>query len=96
VPDGVDPLTGKEARALRSMMRATVTIGPTGFLRTVPGPPVIAKTGTAEFDRDGARLKHAWLIAAQGDLAVAVYVDVGASGSGTAGPLMEQFLRSAR
>ncbi len=30
-----------------------------------------------------------------GDLAVAVFVDLGSSGSGTAGPLLERFLRGA-
>jgi cell division protein FtsI/penicillin-binding protein 2 len=55
---------------------------------------VIAKTGTAEFDREGKRLTHAWMVAAQGDLAVAVFVDEGASGSRTAGPVLEEFLRS--
>ena len=56
---------------------------------------MIAKTGTAEFDKNGAILTHAWMIAAQGDLAVAVFVDEGTSGSGTAGPILEQFLRAA-
>jgi cell division protein FtsI/penicillin-binding protein 2 len=56
---------------------------------------VIAKTGTAEFEKNGAILTHAWMIAAQGDLAVAVFVDEGTSGSGTAGPILEQFLRAA-
>ena len=36
------------------------------------------------------------MIATQGDLAVAVFVDDGDSGSGTAGPLLEEFLRSAQ
>ena len=36
------------------------------------------------------------MVAAQGDLAVAVFVDDGQSGSGTAGPILEQFLRAAR
>ncbi len=36
------------------------------------------------------------MIAAQGDLAVAVFVEEGASGSGTAGPILEAFLRAAR
>jgi hypothetical protein len=36
------------------------------------------------------------MVAAQGDLAVAVYVDLGASGSGTAGPILERFLRARR
>ena len=73
-----------------------VTSGSGALLADVPGPPVIAKTGTAEFDQDGRRLTHAWMVAAQGDLAVAVFVDVGQSGSGTAGPILEAFLRAAR
>jgi cell division protein FtsI/penicillin-binding protein 2 len=73
-----------------------VTSGSGTALLDIPGPPVIAKTGTAEFERDGRVLTHAWMIAAQGDLAVAVLVDVGESGSGTAGPILEAFLRAAR
>jgi cell division protein FtsI/penicillin-binding protein 2 len=95
-PDGAAPLTGAEASQLRSMLRGVVTSGSGGGLADVPGPPVIAKTGTAEFSSDGRILTHAWMIAAQGDLAVAVFVDVGASGSGTAGPILEAFLRAAR
>ena len=57
---------------------------------------MIAKTGTAEYVADGGGLRtHAWMIAAQGDLAVAVFVEDGASGSRTAGPVLEQFLRAA-
>ena len=67
--------TGAEAEPLRAMLRAVVTSGSGSGLLDVPGPPVIAKTGTAEFDRDGKTLLHAWMVAAQGDLAVAVYVD---------------------
>jgi hypothetical protein len=33
------------------------------------------------------------MIAGQGDLAVCAFVDVGQTGAGTAGPLLEQFLR---
>ena len=93
-PD-VEPLTGGEAAALRSMLRGVVTSG-SGLLADVPGPPVIAKTGTAEFESEGRVLTHAWMIAAQGDLAVAVFVDRGESGSRTAGPILEAFLRAAR
>lgn len=96
VPDDAQPLGRTEVADLRSMLRAVVTSGSGSGLLDVPGPPVIAKTGTAEFDRDGKRLTHAWMIAAQGDLAVAVFVDVGSSGSGTAGPILEAFLRGAR
>ena len=72
-----------------------VTNGSGSILLDVPGPPVIAKTGTAEFDRGGKRLTHAWMIAGQGDLAVCAFVDVGQTGAGTAGPLLESFLRGA-
>jgi cell division protein FtsI/penicillin-binding protein 2 len=94
-PD-VAGLSGGEAAALRSMLRGVVTSGSGSLLADVPGPPVIAKTGTAEFEADGNVLTHAWMIAAQGDLAVAVFVDRGESGSRTAGPILEAFLRAAR
>jgi cell division protein FtsI/penicillin-binding protein 2 len=35
------------------------------------------------------------MIAARPDLAVAVFVETGDSGSGTAGPILEAFLRAA-
>jgi cell division protein FtsI/penicillin-binding protein 2 len=94
-PEGVSGPGPAEAEALRSMLRGVVTGGSGSFLLDVPGPPVIAKTGTAEFDQGGTINTHAWMVAAQGDLAVAVFVDVGTSGSGTAGPILEQFLRAA-
>ena len=95
-PDGVTPVSKQEAGSLRAMLRGVVTSGSGSQLLDVPGPPVIAKTGTAEFESDGKILTHAWMIAAQGDLAVAVFVDKGESGSGTAGPILEAFLRAAR
>lgn len=96
VPEETAPLTEAEAATLRGMLRAVVTSGSGRGLLDVPGPPVIAKTGTAEFTRDGSLRTHAWMVAAQGDLAVAVFVDEGSSGSGTAGPILERFLRAAR
>ena len=95
-PEGAQPLTRAEAGALRSMLRSVVTDGSGRALADVPGPPVIAKTGTAEFGSGADLDTHAWMIAAQGDLAVAVFVEVGASGSRTAGPILESFLRAAR
>ncbi len=96
-PDGVDPVTKREAATLRTLLRGVVTDGSGRGLLDVPGPEVIAKTGTAEFQAaDGGIQTHAWMIAAQGDLAVAVFVDLGDSGSGTAGPIIEGFLRAAR
>jgi transpeptidase family protein/penicillin-binding protein/MecA-like transpeptidase family protein len=90
-----EPLTTQQDAALREMLRGVVLRGTGVGLRDVPGPPVIAKTGTAEFDREGKRLTHAWMIAGKGDLAVCAFVDVGQTGAGTAGPLLEQFLRGA-
>ena len=91
-----EPLTAPEAASLRAMLRGVVTSGSGRLLADLPGPPVIAKTGTAEFESKGRVLTHAWMIAAQGDLAVAAFVDIGESGSGTAGPILEAFLRAAR
>jgi cell division protein FtsI/penicillin-binding protein 2 len=96
-----EPLTAAEARDLRALMRAVVTEGSGVRLRSLgDNPPVYAKTGTAEFgtpSSPGAALKtHAWMVGARGDLAVAVFVDVGESGSRTAGPVLEAFLRAAR
>lgn len=96
VPAGVAPITPTEDSQLKTILRYVVTVGTGRNLDSLPGLPVIAKTGTAQFDRDGKTLTHAWMIAAQGDLAVAVYVDEGETGAGTAGPIMASFLRQAR
>jgi cell division protein FtsI/penicillin-binding protein 2 len=77
-------------------MRAVVTEGSGRALNSLSGPAVIAKTGTAEYGDDDPLKTHAWMIAAQGDLAVAVFVNTGQSGSKTAGPLLKEFLESAR
>ncbi|MDP9497990.1 MAG: penicillin-binding transpeptidase domain-containing protein [Actinomycetota bacterium] len=92
-PRGVRP---EEAGDLRAMLRAVVTEGSGRALRDVPGPAVAAKTGTAEYGEDRPPRTHAWMIAVQGDLAVAVFVQDGASGARTAGPLLERFLQAAR
>jgi cell division protein FtsI/penicillin-binding protein 2 len=93
--DPAAPLTPEEADALRDMMRAVVTEGTARFLADLPGDAVGAKTGTAEFGTDTPPDTHAWMIATQGDLAVAVFVEEGQSGSQTAGPILEEFLRKA-
>ena len=91
------PLTEEEAGQLQGMMRRVVTQGSArAVLGDLDGPPVIAKTGTAEYGDDEPRETHVWMIAAQGDLAVAVFVADGASGSRTAGPLLAAFLRGSR
>lgn len=93
--DAAVPLTGAEADQLQEMFRGVVTDGSGRFLADVPGAPVSAKTGTAEYGTEDPPRTHVWMIATHGDLAVAVFVADGASGSQTAGPLLEAFLRSA-
>lgn len=88
------PLTADEATNLRTMMRAVVTEGGATFLQDVPGAEVMAKTGTAQYGESDALQNHVWMIAIQGDLAVAVFVETGDFGSTTAGPIMENFLRA--
>ncbi|ROR92849.1 cell division protein FtsI/penicillin-binding protein 2 [Nocardioides aurantiacus] len=93
--DPADPLEPAEAQALRRMLRAVVERGSGSQLADLPGDPVLAKTGTAEFGEEEPPRTHAWMVAAQGDLAVAVFVERGDSGSGTAGPLLRSFLAGA-
>ena len=89
------PVTAAEAAALADMMRAVVTSGHTGFLASVPGAPVAAKTGTAEFGSDNPPKTHAWIVAVHGDLAVAVFVEEGGLGATVSGPLLKEFLTAA-
>ncbi|GEL96004.1 penicillin-binding transpeptidase domain-containing protein [Cellulomonas composti] len=89
------PLTDQEAAALRELMGAVVSEGGASFLADEP-VATLAKTGTAQFGPVDDLRNHAWIIAVQGDLAVAVFVDEGEYGSTTAGPLLEEFLEAAR
>jgi cell division protein FtsI/penicillin-binding protein 2 len=82
-----------EAPALRPMMRAVVTSGTGTAAAGVPGGPVRAKTGTAEFGTGTIR-NHAWFVGWQGDVAFAVFVERGASGGETAAPIAARFLRT--
>jgi cell division protein FtsI/penicillin-binding protein 2 len=90
------PLTAGEAGQLRQLMRRVVERGSGALLQGLPGGPVIAKTGTAEFGDTPPLPTHAWMVAGRGDLAVAVFVERGESGSGTAGPVLRDFLAKAR
>lgn len=94
-PETATPLTGAEADALRSMMRSVVAEGGATFLQDVPGGEVIAKSGTAQYGSGEELKNHTWMIAAQGDLAVAVFVETGEFGTTTSGPLLEGFLTAA-
>lgn len=89
------PLSPEEAAALQDMLRAVVTEGSSTFLADVPGQPVIAKSGTGQYGTGDPPATNAWMVAAQGDLAVVVYVAEGVYGTVTAGPLIEEFLREA-
>ncbi|SCZ64462.1 Cell division protein FtsI/penicillin-binding protein 2 [Arthrobacter sp. UNCCL28] len=94
-PASTKPITKEEAASLADMMRAVVTSGHAGFLAQVPGAPVGAKTGTAEFGNDNPPKTHAWIVATHGDLAVAVFVEDGGLGATTSGPLLKSFLTAA-
>ena len=94
-PASGQPITAEEAASLADMMRAVVTSGHAGFLSSVPGAPVGAKTGTAEFGNDVPPKTHAWIVAVHGDLAVAVFVEDGGLGATTSGPLLKEFLTAA-
>lgn len=84
------PLTKSEAEQLRQLMRAVTT---DGSGRSLSGfGEVLSKTGTAEYNSDGKIALHAWMVAAKGDLAVAVFVADGKGGSATAGPILKSFL----
>ena len=76
-------------------MRAVVTEGSASMLADNPGEPVLAKTGTAEFGTQDPPQTHVWMVAIQGDLAVAIFVAEGEFGSTTVGPLMDAFLTQA-
>ncbi|MGD8199123.1 penicillin-binding transpeptidase domain-containing protein [Ornithinimicrobium sp. W1679] len=95
VPEPEGGLSAEEAEGLRTMMRAVVTEGSASMLADNPGEPVLAKTGTAEFGTQDPPQTHVWMIAVQGDLAVAIFVEEGEFGSTTVGPLMDAFLTEA-
>lgn len=85
------PLSAREAEQLRGLMSAVTTEGSGRTLRGLG--KVLSKTGTAEYDKgDGELGLHAWMVGAQGDLAVAVFVADGQGGSATAGPILKSFL----
>ncbi|POH72058.1 penicillin-binding transpeptidase domain-containing protein [Arthrobacter glacialis] len=92
--EGAD-LTAKEAGDLRTMMRAVVTDGYLDILADLPGAEAIGKTGTAEYGNDVPPRTHSWVIAAQGDIAVAVFVEDGDLGAVTGGPLAKTILAAA-
>ncbi|MFC0674872.1 penicillin-binding transpeptidase domain-containing protein [Brachybacterium hainanense] len=95
-PEPEVPLRGEEAEQLRGMLAGVVERGGLRDLQDLPGPAPIGKTGTAEWVDDEGELRlHSWVIVAQGDLAVAAFVERGSYGSVTAGPIAHDLLRGA-
>ena len=86
-----DPLDGKVAGTLRTLMRQVVTEG-TAATANLPGK-VGGKTGTAEFGSGDPLPTHAWFIGFRGDLAFAVVVEDGGVGGRVAAPVAARFLR---
>ncbi len=84
----LDPATVSQ---LQEMMRLTVTAG-TARAVDLPGVPVYAKTGTAEYDVGNGTGTHAWMIGYRGDVAFAVLVENGESGAHDAGPVVAALL----
>lgn len=84
-----EPLPGKVVTQLRGLMRDTVTDGTARVLADLPGE-VGAKTGTAEVSDD--QDNNGWLVAHRGNVAVAVVVEEGVTGGGSAGPVVHSLL----
>ena len=90
------PLPAAAVGTLRTLMRGVVTGGTGEALAAVPGAPVSAKTGTAEFGTASPPATHAWITGWQGDVAFTVFVDTGRSGGTVAGPVAARFLGALR
>ena len=84
-----EPLPDEVVAQLRELMRATVTDGTARVLADLPGE-VGAKTGTAEVSDD--QDNNGWLVAHRGNVAVAVVVEEGVTGGGSAGPVVHSLL----
>jgi cell division protein FtsI/penicillin-binding protein 2 len=92
-PAAVRPPAAKDIATLHSLMRLVVTSGTAaGKFTSVPGGPVFAKTGTAEFGSDSPPQTHAWLVGWQGNIAFAAFVEEGTSGGSVAAPVVRDFL----
>ena len=89
---GGSGLSEEEADALTELLEGTVDVGTLDGMESIPGEHVYAKTGTAEVGSGDDMYAHTWVIAFQGDLAVAIFVEDGDFGSTTNGPILHDFL----
>ena len=92
-PTASPPLDPAVAETLRSLMREVVQTGSGSALKDLPGGPVGAKTGTAEYGSGAPPRTHAWVIGFRDDVAFAVLIQDGSSGGRAAGPVAAAFLR---
>jgi cell division protein FtsI/penicillin-binding protein 2 len=83
------PLDPGVVAELHTALRSVVTAGTASALADLPGADVFGKTGSAE----AGEQTHGWFVGWQDDLAFAVFVEDGGSGSGSAVPLAGRFLR---
>ncbi|MFH9732907.1 penicillin-binding transpeptidase domain-containing protein [Streptomyces sp. NPDC017260] len=84
-----EPLPDEVVTQLRELMRDTVTDGTAHVLAGLPGE-IGAKTGTAEVSDD--QDNNGWLVAHRGNVAIAVVVEEGVTGGGSAGPVVHSLL----
>ncbi len=87
-----NPLDPEVVNDLQAMMRQVVTDGTASSLVEGPGPPLHAKTGTAEVQEGKRIATNAWMIGYRGDIAFAVLVENGRSGAQDAGPIVQALL----
>lgn len=87
------PAPVADLAVVRDLMRRVATDGTAAALADVPGEPVFAKTGTAEYGTEVPPRTHGWTIGFQGDVAFAVLVEDGVSGARSGVPVAEAFLR---
>jgi cell division protein FtsI/penicillin-binding protein 2 len=92
-PSAPAPVPSAVVTQLHSLMREVVTSGTATVLKSAPGGPVMAKTGTAEYGGGDNPKTHAWLVGYQGGIAFAVYVQDGQSGGTVAAPVALKFLQ---
>ena len=88
------PLDVKAIGELRQLMRLVVTDGTGVALKSVPGPEVFGKTGTAEHGSKNPPETRAWFVGWQGNVAFAVLVEEGKSGGTVAAPIARAFLET--